>query len=111
MKNGDDKCFLWFVLRALNKSGKHDERIDNDLRSKESTVNMTGIEYPVTLSDIKKFEKNNPGIFINVFGFNSKEKIYPLFSLNRAMITMKTMKRIRSSIFYSSKRKGSNITV
>lgn len=79
MKNGDDKCFLWCVLRALNKSGKHDERIDNDLRSKESTVNMTGIEYPVTLSDIKKFEKNNPGIFINVFGFNSKEKIYPLF--------------------------------
>ena len=34
MKNQDDKCFMWSVLRALNPKDNHPERIDNDLKSK-----------------------------------------------------------------------------
>ena len=47
MKNEDNKCFLWCVLRALNPKDDHPERIDKDLRSKEETLNMEGIAYPV----------------------------------------------------------------
>ena len=56
MKNEDNRCFVWCVLRALYpvKSGKN--RIDKTLKSKIQTLNTTGIEYPVSLSDIKKFE-------------------------------------------------------
>ena len=79
MKNkNNDKCFLWCVLRALNPKKEHPERIDEDLKSKEDTLNMEGIDYPVNLKDIKRFEKQNPNISISVLGYSKNEKIYPL---------------------------------
>ena len=54
MKNDDDKCFLWCVLRALNPVEKNKERIDGTLKSKIDTLNMKDIKYPITLQDIKK---------------------------------------------------------
>ena len=79
MKNEDnDKCFLWCVLRALNPKDNHPERIDKDLKSKEDTLNMSGITYPVELKNIKRFEKQNPDISISVLGYSKNERIYPL---------------------------------
>ena len=79
MKNEDnDKCFLWCVLRALNPKDKNAERIDKDLKSKEDTLNMEGIAYPVSLKDINRFEKQNLDISISVLGYSKDEKIYPL---------------------------------
>ena len=79
MKNeNDNKCFLWSVLRALNPIPKNKERIDKDLISKENTLNMKGIKYPVSIKDIKKFEKQNPTISITVLAYNEKDKVYPL---------------------------------
>ena len=78
MKNEDNKCFLWCVLRALNPKNKNAERIDEDLKSKENTLNMEGIEYPISLKDIKRFEKQNPDISVSVLGYSKDEKIYPL---------------------------------
>ena len=43
---------------------------------KENTLNMEGIEYPVSLKDINKFEKQNPSISITVLGY--EESVYPL---------------------------------
>ena len=78
MQNKDNnKCFLWSVLRALNPKNKNAGRI-NDLKSKENTLNMEGIEYPVNLKDIKRFEKQNPDISISVLGYSKDERIYPL---------------------------------
>ena len=53
IKNDDDKCFLWCVLRALNPVKKNKERIDGTLKSKIDTLNMKDIKYPITLKDIK----------------------------------------------------------
>ena len=78
MKNEDNKCFLWCVLRALNPKDTHPERIDKDLKSKEHTLNMEGITYPVDLKDIKRFEKQNLDISISVLGYSKDERIYPL---------------------------------
>ena len=79
MKNEDnDKCFLWCVLRALNPRKEKPERIDGDLKSKENTLNMGGIAYPVSLKDIKRFEKQNLDISISVLGYSEDERIYPL---------------------------------
>ena len=44
MKNQDDKCFLWCVLRALNPKNTNPDRIDKDLKSKQDTLNMEGIK-------------------------------------------------------------------
>ena len=84
MKNEDNKCFLWCVLRALNPKDTHPERIDKDLKSKENTLNMSGIDYPVDFKDINRFEKQNPDISISVLGYSKDEQIYPL-RINKAI--------------------------
>ena len=76
MKNDDDKCFTWSVLRALNPVESNAERTDKDLKKKEDSLNMNGIEYPVSLKAIDKFERQNPTISINVFWH--EESVYPL---------------------------------
>ena len=78
MKNQDDKCFLWCVLRALNPKNTNPDRIDKDLKSKQDTLNMEGIKYPVSFRDIDRFESLNPNISISVFGYNQDERVYPL---------------------------------
>ena len=78
MKNEDNKCFLWCVLRALNPKDNHPERIDKDLKSKEHTLNMEGITYPVELKNIKRFEKQNLDISITILGYSKEDKVYPL---------------------------------
>ena len=80
MKNQDNKCFMWCIKRALNPKTNNPERIDKELMEKEDTLNMKDIEYPVSLKDISKFEKQNPEISITVLGFNENDKVYPLRS-------------------------------
>ena len=78
MKNQDDKCFMWSVLRALNPKDKNAERVDNDLKNKVDTLNMQGIQYPVSFRGIDRFESQNPEISITVLGYNKDERVYPL---------------------------------
>ncbi|WAQ95241.1 hypothetical protein MAR_027931 [Mya arenaria] len=54
MKNEDDMCFTWCVLRALNPVDKISERIDKSLKDRKDLLNMNGIEYPVTLKAIDR---------------------------------------------------------
>ena len=77
VKNKDNKCFLWCVLRALNPKENNAERVDKELKTKENTLNMEGIEYPVSLKDINEFEKQNQTMSITVFGYEGKS-VYPL---------------------------------
>ena len=79
MQNQDDECFKWSILRALNPKDNHPERIDKDLKSKQDTLNMKGIKYPVDFRDIDRFESQNSNISISVVGYNEKDKtINPL---------------------------------
>ena len=78
MKNEDDKCFMWCVLRALYPKNDHPERIDKDLKSKQDIINMNGIRYPVNFRAIDRFEDLNPNISISVLGYNKEEGVFPL---------------------------------
>ena len=75
MKNTDNQCFKWAVTRALNSTGTHDERIDTNLREKAEELNWNGIDFPVSWEGIKKFERLNKTISVNVYGWTQK-KIY-----------------------------------
>ena len=77
VKNKDNKCFLWCVLRALNPKDKDPQRLNKKLMTKENTLNMEGIEYHVSLKDLNKFEQQNPTISITVLGYEGKS-VYPL---------------------------------
>ena len=78
MKNQDNECFKWCVLRALNPKDTNPDRIDNDLKSKEDTINMEGINYPVDFRGVDRFESQNPDISISILGYNKDERTYPL---------------------------------
>ena len=78
IKNEDDKCFLWSVLRYLHPKEINGERL-TDLIKYENDLNFKGINFPVKVKDITKFENNNPDLpGINVFSINDNNKIYPL---------------------------------
>ena len=78
MQNEDEECFKWSVLRAIYPTDSHPERIDKNLKSKQDTLNMKGIRYPVDFRDIDRFESQNPNISISVVGYNKDERVYPL---------------------------------
>ena len=78
IKNEDDKCFLWSVLRYLHPKQIHGERL-TDLIKYENDLNLKGREFPVKVKDIQKFENQNPNLpGINVFSISDNNKIYPL---------------------------------
>ena len=75
IKNDDNECFKWSVARALLEE-KNPQRISNALREKAKTLKWDDIKFPVSLKDIKTFEKNNPELQIYVFGY--EDSIYQL---------------------------------
>ena len=84
IKNKDDKCFLWCILRYLHPKKFHEERV-KDLKKYEFSLNAKGITFPINLKkDITKFEKLNPDLpGINVFSVDDKKTIYPLREVKR----------------------------
>ena len=77
MKNNDDQCFKWSVVRALNPVDIHPERITKELKDQSERLDWSGLKFPVKLDQIVIFEKFNPSISINVFGFEDRV-VYPL---------------------------------
>ena len=78
MENKDDKCFQWCILRYLHPLQKRDTRI-NDLKKYEDELNFKGIDFPIKLKDVTKFENQNSSIpGVNVFSVNGNNKIYQL---------------------------------
>lgn len=78
IKNNDSKCFLWSVLRYLHPAERNEFRL-TDLKQSKNDLNTQGIDYPVKLKDVSKFESLNPSLpGINVFSINENNKFYPL---------------------------------
>ena len=78
IQNKNNKCFLWSILRNLHPVQMNEVRL-TDLREYENDLNFKGIDFPVKLKDITKFENQNPDLpGINVFSINENNKIYPL---------------------------------
>ena len=75
IKNKDDKCFLWCILRYLHPKERDAEWI-GDLKKYEHSLNTKGITFPIGEDDINKFENLNPDLpGINVFYLDEKDSI------------------------------------
>ena len=73
IKNKDDKCFLWCILRYLHPKEKNEERI-GDLKKYENSLNTKGITFPISKNDITKFENLNPNLpGINILYVDEKD--------------------------------------
>ena len=58
IKNNDQYCFLWCILAYLYPVEDHKDRISKYDMSKH-TLNIKGLEFPMKVKDIPKFEKRN----------------------------------------------------
>ena len=93
-QNKDEECFKWAVIGAL-----HHEEIKNNperislLKPYENQYNSKGLEFPVSIKKIDKFEKNNPGIAVNVLFSNKKMKIY-IYTARRSERNVKCKKQV-----------------
>jgi hypothetical protein len=75
VKNKDNKCFMWSVLAALYPTNRNEERIVK-YKDHINSINLEGIDFPVKMTDIPKFEKQNK-IEINIFGYG-KGGVFPI---------------------------------
>ena len=71
----DNECFKWAVTSAVFPAKEHGERLSKQMRKDSEKFVWTGIEFPVSLKQIDKFEKQN-NYAINVFGY--EKVVYPL---------------------------------
>lgn len=76
--NSDQRCFLWSVLAGIHPVHRkdHANRVSN-YSPYVNEINLTGIEFPMSLNKISKFESQN-NISINVFGWEDNE-VFPLY--------------------------------
>ena len=71
----DNECFKWAVTSAVFPAKEHGDRLSKQMRKDSEKFAWTGIEFPVSLKQIDKFENQN-NYAINVFG--CEKVVYPL---------------------------------
>lgn len=66
VKNNDNECFKYAILSAIFPPAHNAHRVEN-YKKLEKKLNFDGINFPVGLKDLKKFEAQNPSISVNVY--------------------------------------------
>ena len=77
MQSQNAECFRWAHIRHLNPQNKDPQRIKTPDKAFIQNIDYKGIEFPVTIKQINKIEKQN-SININVFGSENKQP-YPIY--------------------------------
>ena len=83
VKNKDSRCFEYAIYSAQQHSEiKVNLERPSKYKAHLGKLNFTGVEFPVSLKDIDKFEKNNPEIGVNVFGYDKSVHILRMNKTN-----------------------------
>ena len=77
VQNKDNQCFKWSILAALHPKKYNLERVSL-YKKFESELNFDGIQFPVTLKQINKFDKQNH-VSVNVYMCNSRFQVNPCY--------------------------------
>ena len=76
VKNNDNECFKWATTSAIYQTKVHPERMTSKLRGNAALLDWSGIDFPTTLQQISRFEKQNP-YSINVYRWTGTS-VHPL---------------------------------
>ena len=76
VQSEDNACFAWSVVAALHPTQDHPAR-KSSYPHYSAILNFGDIEFPVALKDIRKFERLNNNISINVYDIK-KNRFAPL---------------------------------
>ena len=69
--NDDEECFKWSVITVENAGMKDPQRVSN-LRKFMDNCDWSGLEFPVSIKDIGKFETRN-NISVNVLAVEGRD--------------------------------------
>ena len=69
--NNDEECFKWSVITAENIGMKDPQHVSN-LRKFKDNYHWSGLEFPVSIKDIGKFENRN-NISVNVLAVEGRD--------------------------------------
>ena len=69
--NDDEECFKWLVI-AVENAGMKDPQCVSNLRKFIDNYNWSGLEFPVSIKDIGKFETRN-NISVNVLAVKGRD--------------------------------------
>ena len=69
--NNDEECFKWSVIAAEKVGMKDPQRVSN-LRKFKDNYDWSGLEFPVSIKDIGKFETRN-NISVNVLAVEGRD--------------------------------------
>ena len=67
----DEECLKWSVITAENVGMKDPQRVSN-LRKFTDNYDWSGLEFPISIKDIGKFETNN-NVSVNVLAVEGKD--------------------------------------
>lgn len=81
IKNSDNCCFLWSVVAGMFPA-KNNVCRPSSYPHYSRVLNIEGMSFPPSISDIKLFEKNNSKISINIYGLNKHIVVGPLYKTN-----------------------------
>ena len=81
VKDEDNHCFEWAILSALYPADENAHR-PAKYQTHLIELNFTGIKFPAKVTDTSKFERQNPGLSVNIFGW--KSILYPLHASKQA---------------------------
>ena len=78
VQNKDERCFLYSVLAALHPANDN-VSMSRQYKKYLSELKVDGLEFPLKVHDIPKFEKLNPDIAIHVLHFDLDNALTPLY--------------------------------
>lgn len=86
VQNNDNQCFKYAILSALYPATSNPHRATN-YYPYMNKLDFTNIKFPVQLTDIAKFEQQNPTISVNVYHFDDEKKLIQPLRLTKAVKT------------------------
>ncbi len=73
VKNNDNECFKWCISRYFCLDQKNPERISERLKEEAAKINWNNLNFPMTINDIDKFERQNSKISVSLYSFNTND--------------------------------------
>lgn len=78
VQNTDNECFKYAMLTKYLLHDPHCNRPSKKYRDLFHKYNFSGISFPVSFRDVKRFEEKNIGVSVNIFSLDEKNNVYPL---------------------------------
>ena len=92
-QNKDERCFKWAVIAALHHEEiRKDHQRISSLRPYRNQYNWERLQFPVSIKQIDRFEKNNTDIAVNVWFI--KKKSQNIYTARRSGRNVKCKKQV-----------------